>query len=328
MPGFVFRSRGRSDHRSEGGQVLVIFTLAVVAIIGVVGLVLDGGSSFAQRREEQNVADTAAMAGAYAYLNTQGGAAAKQAAAEAAARSTATANGYTNGVDNVVVDVAVSGSTITGEIRVGVSKPHRNAFVGLLGMPTWDVAVSATSQSSTMPNGAKGAMPLLFNAEAFPGAICDEDSGGCLPEVYQLPGNGNEDVPQDATQFNWTIFCTANGNPCNANSAGVEDLIEGHGTDTVVNVGDDIGPLNAGNHNTLFTALEQWLGGVFPVPIVTDDGDMVGFAYFRLLATEGNNDKVIRGYFVSPINADQLVVVNGAEDASLNTGVMTIKLID
>ena len=52
-----------------------------------------------------------------------------------------------------------------------------------------------------------------------------------LAEVYQLPGTGNEDVPQDATQFNWTIFCTASGNPCNANSNDVRDIINGGGSE-------------------------------------------------------------------------------------------------
>ena len=89
--------------------------------------------------------------------------------------------------------------------------------------------MTATATSSGAPNAAIGAMPMLFNEEAFPGAICDEKIGGCVAEVYQLPGTGNEDVPQDATQFNWTIFCTASGNPCNANSNGVKDIIDGGG---------------------------------------------------------------------------------------------------
>ena len=77
----------------------------------------------------------------------------------------------------------------------------------LFGMATWDISVTATAEASNLPNTAIGVMPLLFNAEAFPGAICDESVGGCVAEVYQLPGVGNEDVPQDATQFNWTVFC-------------------------------------------------------------------------------------------------------------------------
>jgi hypothetical protein len=180
-------------------------------------------------------------------------------------------------------------------------------------------------------------MPLLFNAAAFPGAVCDDSAGPCVPEVYQLPGTGNQDVPQDATQFNWTVFCTANGangnnnggagqNGCNANSQEVRDLMNNNGTSTTIYLSDDIGPWDAGTHTTLFDDLAPHVGDTFPVPIVTSSGQMTGWAYFHLVSIEGAPDKVIRGYFVSPVNADKLVVKQGGGTSNLDTGVMPIKL--
>jgi hypothetical protein len=55
---------------------------------------------------------------------------------------------------------------------------------------------------------------------------------------------------------------------------------------------------------------------------------MVGWAYFKLLTTQGSSDKVITGYFVSPVNGEQLVIAPGHQTASLNTGVFVAKLID
>ncbi|MGK2851940.1 MAG: pilus assembly protein TadG-related protein [Candidatus Limnocylindrales bacterium] len=315
-----------SAQSGQRGQILVIFVIAIVAVIGMVGLVLDGGSAFAQRREEQNVSDLAAMAGATAYLNATGSYAVKSAAATQAAQEVAVANGYTHGTGGVAVNVAVASTALAASVQVDVTRPHRNNFAALMGMPTWTVSVTATAVSSDSPNAANGAMPLLFNAEAFPGAICDEDNPPCTSEVYELPGIGNEDVPQDATQFNWTIFCTASGNPCNANSDGVRELIDGNGSPTTVSIGDEIGPLNSGAHTTLFSALQGYVGGTFPVPIVDDNGDMLGFAYFKLLSVEGASQKVITGYFVSPVNADQLVVNPNAPGATLETGTYSIKL--
>lgn len=315
-------------HRGERGQILIMFTLAIFVIVGMMGLILDGGAAYAQRRAEQGVADLASMAGATAYLSTQGDIATKSAAADAAARLIATANGYTQGVDDATVEILVAGNSFGAIVRANLTDAHRNNFASLVGMPTWDVSVTAAAETSERPNGAIGAMPLLFNKEAFPGAICDETAGACTPEVYQLPGNGNEDVPQDATQFNWTIFCTASGNPCNANSDGVRDLIDGGGESTTIYLKDDIGPLNSGAHATLFGALESHTSGVFPVPIVNDLGEMVGFAYFKLLSVEGASEKVIRGYFVSPVNATQLVVAPTGGDADLNTGVYVLHLVD
>ena len=77
----------RSDpaHRGERGQILIMFVLAITVIVGVVGIVLDGGAAYAQRRAEQGVSDLAAMSGATAFLNAVGDYTVKNAAAEAAA---------------------------------------------------------------------------------------------------------------------------------------------------------------------------------------------------------------------------------------------------
>jgi Flp pilus assembly protein TadG len=334
--------RQESTRTGQRGQMLVMFVLAIFVVVGVVGLVLDGGSAFAQRRSEQNVADLSAMAGAYAYLNTTGAVSAKSAAADAAARLIATANGYTHGVGGTTIGVAVNGDAYGADVQVDVTGAHRNNFAAVLGMPTWNVSVTATANSTTRPNGAIGAMPLLFNAAAFPGAVCDDSVGACVPEIYQLPGTGNEDVPQDATQFNWTVFCTAHGGGdgsngdtsqngqagCNANSATVKDLFASNGTSTTVYLSNDIGPFDSGTKADLFgdDGVGGHIGETFPVPIVDNDGMMTGWAYFHLVDVEGSPDKVIRGYFVSPVNADKLVVKQGNGTSLLDTGVMPIKL--
>ncbi|MGN6698576.1 MAG: pilus assembly protein TadG-related protein, partial [Thermomicrobiales bacterium] len=46
----------------------MIFALATLVLVGALGLVLDGGYDYAQRRQMQNAADAAAMAGASALL--------------------------------------------------------------------------------------------------------------------------------------------------------------------------------------------------------------------------------------------------------------------
>ena len=76
----------------------------------------------------------------------------------------------------------------------------------------------------------------------------------------------------------------------------------------------------------LFNALDGYVGGTFPVPIVDNSGGMTGWAYFHLVDIEGAPDKVIRGYFVSPVNAEKLVVTQGGGTSLLDTGVMPIRL--
>src|SRR5207247_5517019 len=104
------------------------------------GLVLDGGFAFAQRRDQQNVADAAALAGAYAYGNNGG----STTAATTAAQSIATANGYTNGTGGAVVSVSFDAAGGAGRhITVTITKPHQNYFAGVVGMSTWSVSTTA-----------------------------------------------------------------------------------------------------------------------------------------------------------------------------------------
>ena len=53
----------------ERGQALVIIVAAMIGLIGMVGLAVDGGMAFSDRRHAQNAADTAALAGSLARVN-------------------------------------------------------------------------------------------------------------------------------------------------------------------------------------------------------------------------------------------------------------------
>ncbi len=50
-------------NRDEKGQTLVIFVFAIVGLLAMVGLAVDGGTVFLERRRMQNAADAAALAG-------------------------------------------------------------------------------------------------------------------------------------------------------------------------------------------------------------------------------------------------------------------------
>ena len=85
----------KKDH-FEQGQALILIALALVGIVAIAGLVVDGGRAFLDRRNAQNAADAAALASAYARL--KGGQ-----SMVSAALSSAAENGYNNdGVTNVV----------------------------------------------------------------------------------------------------------------------------------------------------------------------------------------------------------------------------------
>lgn len=301
----------RPAHEHERGQILVIFALGIVAIIAMTGLVIDGGATFVQKREQQNVVDAAAMAGAYAYLNSDGDAS----QAVAAAQKVAADNGYAHGVGGATVGVSVvagDGEGV-GTVAVSLTRPHRNYFSGVVGFTSWDVTATATAISA-IPNAAGGVLPLIFNEVAWTEAAQDPDN----PLSFGEPPVGSDDVPQTATQFNWTVFCLADGNPCNADSATVEDLIATNDEETTIDLAMEIGPLNAGSHTTLFNNLADRVGEAYPVAIVSDDGEMLGWALFHLTGSVGGATKQISGYFETMFNEPPFIISpNGGSGSSM-----------
>jgi hypothetical protein len=322
LPGHPSVAAG-SKPESERGQMLVIFALALVALIGMVGLIVDGGDTFLQRRDQQNVADAAAMAAGYASANGQDGTAVTD-----AARDVAAANGYVNGEGGTTVTVANPSNGISvdfpaGGIRVIVSRPHRNYFAGAMGFASWDVSTTASVQAG-IPNGAIGVMPIIFHRSAF------EVSGNrsaATPATFVLPPPGLQDAPEIDTEFSWTIFCTANGNHnCNGNAEGIRDYIDNDGTSTVIATGDEIGPLNSGDMTTLFDGLSDHVGESFPVAIVDGDSGVTGWAYFTLTGSVGGSTKSISGWFGDPIAGDKMVITQGAGPAGKAYGAYVVKL--
>jgi Flp pilus assembly protein TadG len=318
-------TRSPQETSSEQGQVLAIFALALVAIVAMAGLVLDGGSTFVQRRDMQNVADAAALAAAYEFTNTGSVGQAQQ-----AARDTAAANGY-NPIGSDVRMTFSTGMGVNGAatVTVSIQRPHRNTFSGVVGMPSWDVSTTATAMTGA-PNAALGAMPLIFNQKAFPVAV-----GPDSIVAFNEPPVGGEDVPQTGNQFNWTVFCTADGRAiapnvgsCNADSTTVDKLINNLGTSTMVDLTMDISPLNSGSHTTLFFDMAEHIGEEFPVSIVNDDGAMVGWAMFHLTGSVGGDTKQVQGYFVDPYNGSGIFVAQGGGAGTSAFGTYVVKLVN
>jgi Flp pilus assembly protein TadG len=304
----------------ERGQMLALFAISLVALIAMTGLVIDGGSTFVQRRGQQNVVDAAAMAGAYAYLDSGG----STSQAQAAAQQIATANGDANGTNGVSVTVDVNGGGGgAATVTVTMTKPHRNYFSGIVGLASWNVSTTATAQSG-IPNAASGVMPVIFNKKAWDAAT--KGPNGAAP--FNEPGTGTQDVPQDATTFNWTVFCIANGNPCNGDSSTVDSIINTNGTTTTVGLNEQIGPLNAGSHTTLFSDMAKHVPGAYPVAIVDDSGAMLGWAYFHITGSVGGSTKQITGWFDSTFNQPPLVISPNGGSGSSQFGAYTVQLVN
>jgi Flp pilus assembly protein TadG len=297
-----------SGQQREHGQIVVLFALAVVAIIAMVGLILDGSDSFWQRRVQQNAADLAAIAGANAYVNDyhqHGSTASAIAQAQAAARAKATSNGYTNGAAGANVSVTVSLLSAGAEVHVGVSAPHPNSFARIVpGQQTWTVTTEATAVTGGIDT-AVGAAPWTMHISAFNNGV--PVYGPNNPQNF---GNSNGDYPIDDLDIAWTDYNGAN----NVNTSEVRGIINGSNVVTATfDFEQYLGQHNNGNHTALYSDVQQYLAGKnVPVPIVGPpeapattcagssytNGCFKGWAMFHVISATGGSQKDIRGYFL------------------------------
>jgi Flp pilus assembly protein TadG len=322
---------GADQRARERGQILVLFALGAIVLIAMVGLVLDGGDTYAQRRDEQNGADMAAMAGANAYMNQPGSVTAKTNAARSAAVAAGTRNGYTQGTASTTVNVAVTLMSSGATVKVDITRPHTNAFARVMGFNQWPVTVTASALAGTIDT-AVGAAPWIMNIGAF-------NADGSPKYTSSNPiafGEANGDYPVSATDLAWTDF---NGNN-NVNTSEVAGIIAGTNIVTsTVDYDQYIGQHNQGNHTALYADVNAYLAGKdVPVPIVGpgspdcaapqqahQDGCYKGWALFHVVSAAGGSSKTITGYFLDDFVSEPLTVgsCTPAQQAAGTCGVIS-----
>ena len=185
--------------RREPAQVIALFAISLVAMLAMVGVAVDGGTLYLQRRTAQNAADAAALAGTRALL--QAGmtvplpSASLQISAEICkyvlANSfgvTPTATAYwvdTSGLrlQDISLPSGCSGST-SNSIPTGVAGvhvdvtigPYNTYLVGIIGLRQLQAQASATAQVGLLAIPHTDITPLA----------------GCGPDMLT---NGNSPTP-------------------------------------------------------------------------------------------------------------------------------------
>ena len=150
--------------RAESGQAIVLLALAIVALIGITGLAIDGGGLFFLQRDAQNAADAAAVAATYA-LCTFGTGAQVDAAGQVAAEQ----NGFINGQDGRIVTVTYpptfglkAGDSSYLQIDITATKPAY--FIQMVYKGPLEVSVRAIGYCQ--PPFDPGTVPAIFGVSA------------------------------------------------------------------------------------------------------------------------------------------------------------------
>ena len=216
--------------------MIVIFAGALTAVVLLVGLVIDGGYAFSQRRGAQNAADFAALAGARIIAenigqDTVNGTDANVKAAIVASISSNGAAPITFGAagapqyvdsNGAIVPSATSAASFVGNgtipagaagVIVHANRAWKPFFLGIIGVSNWSASANATAKGGYSTGGPSGPIfPAAISQsffQSFPfcnGPVSVNPTDACYP--HQLtPGNLN--VPGG---FGWLKFgCSGYG---------------------------------------------------------------------------------------------------------------------
>jgi len=160
----------------QRGQVMTLFALALTALVLGVGIVVDGGFAFAQRRVAQNAADFAAMAGTRIVGLDKTG-------------RTALATDVTDAIDSVL---EANDAVLVSAQYVDASGNALGPVVGASSIPdrAFGVVVEARTDWRPFLLGIIGVTDWVATAKATAKTPGDSLGGGVLPvgiqdEVYE-----------------------------------------------------------------------------------------------------------------------------------------------
>src|SRR3990172_5514550 len=142
-------------NRREGGQVVVLFVLMLVVLLGFVALAIDVGIAFQERANAQNAADAAALAGAQGLAATG-----NEQAAEAEVIAYLADHGYQSTQDSFTINIPPQSGPLTGDssaVEVLVSTEQAPFFRAPLSSVLWDISARSVASVFLVDNE-----PLTF----------------------------------------------------------------------------------------------------------------------------------------------------------------------
>ena len=204
--------------RAEG-QILVLFAGSLLFLIVLVGLVIDGGNAFLNRRDAQNTADLASLAGtkvvADLYVKGSSPITVYNAVEESVQGNNCEGATAVTPCTWTADYVDLSGTSLgrvttatmmpsgTLGVSVQVNRQPRTFFLGLppMSMTAWNVSTTATAMTFESVNLApQGALlPIGWRA---PDSYLNPPGGVYVPQVYRLT-DGALDVPGNFGWLSW-----------------------------------------------------------------------------------------------------------------------------
>lgn len=158
MGRWLERTRRRDSRK---GSIIVLFALALVALLGAVGLGLDYAMVVADASRLQQACDFAALAGALKLKNTP-----IDGDSDDVANARADADRITRDQMDAVEDLRITFANANSRIRVEADYLRHHYFMRLLGRSESSVTRWATAEASVVA-GVSGAAPLAITTTDY-----------------------------------------------------------------------------------------------------------------------------------------------------------------
>ncbi len=173
-------------NRSERGQALILIVFAIIGLVGMTALAVDGGRAYSERRRAQNAADSTALESA--YTKVFGGDLYAEGLARAASNKfvdgDATANSTSPDVNIEIYNPPTSGPYAGDSqyVQVIITATVKTYFGRAVGIPVITNQVEAVAR----------AKPPVISPMAFGNAIVSLSPDDCHAVTYQ--GNADTNV--------------------------------------------------------------------------------------------------------------------------------------
>jgi hypothetical protein len=215
----------RSAGRREQGQIIVVAALAMIAIIGGVSLVVEGGNAYAHQRVAQNAADAVADTGATVLAERLGGVTRTDPDVASALANMAAADAldshvgyYTNVRGQLLTPAGITTNgtsaaakvgdgtipPLTQGVRVVGSQVFGTTFAGALGITSFTASADATAVAGALTGG-------LLLPVVFPVSLQNCDGSGDTVNIDDDWRMSNPGDPPDGQEWNVPLCMSGGG---------------------------------------------------------------------------------------------------------------------
>ena len=171
----------------EDGITAAIFAVALIVLLGMVAVGIDGSRIYDERRQAQNAADHAAIAAALTSCTVD------PAQADAAGRASAALNGYD---DVPATEVAITTSA-SHEYKAEIHTQIGTTFAQVIGFSQLSTTVNATARATGCDPVGSGGVPAMFGG------------GDCAFEK-DIDISGNDHIINGLTHTNGDFYMSGN----------------------------------------------------------------------------------------------------------------------